>query len=547
MNAFRNLLRPVLLLAVVAPAFAAAALAGGGRQGATPARRVEGLYDPDTVLVSYYPGAPHAARLQSAARAGLVRAAGDDSPYFAKLHLTPEARGAGIDVPTAIARLRRDPSVRLAEPDGIVHACFVPDDPQFPELWGLQNTGLNSTFSSALPGADIRATEAWDRTTGSASVIVAVLDTGVDYNHEDLKENILRDADGKVIGHDFYHGGHDPMDRNGHGTHVAGIIGARGNNGIGVVGVCHQVSIMPVKCLSDGGSGAWSDIIKAVDFAREHHARVMNASLGGKAIFGRELLEAIQRARDAGILFVAAAGNNSSNNDVEGYIPANYNAESDNVISVAAINPVGTRASFSNFGPTRVDIAAPGTGILSTYPGEGYRPLSGTSMAAPHVAGAAALLLAFRPSLSVADLKHALLSTTDPPGSPWPGPIAHGRLNVANALNFLNGVVMVHPGTLEFGTVHPGTTRELIVKVTNLQGAGLENRIQVLSIQRVSGSDEFSLVHALTGPVTLFPSFSLTVPIRCQPKSGTPGGRGATFRIETSRESLQFIANAHSD
>lgn len=525
---------------------------GTGRRGAGADldRRAAGLYDPDSVLVAYTPRALHAARVQAAARVGLVRAADDESPYFAKLRLTPAARRAGIDVSTAIARLRRDPSVRIAEPDGILHAALVPDDPRFPELWGLQNTGQDPDTRRALPGADIRATEAWDRTTGSASVIVAVLDTGVDYNHPDLEENILRDESGRIIGDNFVSAGdRDPMDLSGHGTHVAGIIGARGNNGIGVVGVCHRVSIMPVKCLGINGAGTLSQVVAAVDFAREHHARVMNASWGTRALSGpRLLLEAIQRARDAGILFVTSAGNSGSNNDRTGVFPANFNAESNNVITVAATDPAGDRSIFSNYGATRVDLAAPGTDILSTARAGGYVKLSGTSMAAPYAAGAAALLLAFRPSLSLAELKNALLSTTDPSASPsLAGHTAHGRLNVANALNFLDGVVMVRPGTLEFGTVHPGTTKDLNVLVTNLQGPGLQNRLQVTGIQRVSGSDEFSVVHVYQLPVTLFPSFSLTVPIRCTPRAGKPGGRAATFRVETSRGTRQFVANGHSN
>ncbi|MBI3910443.1 MAG: S8 family serine peptidase, partial [Armatimonadetes bacterium] len=217
-----------------------------------------------------------------------------------------------------------------------------------------------------------------------------------------------------------------------HGTHVAGTIGARGNNSVGVTGICHTVKIMPLKFLDAEGSGSSADAILAIDFARTHGARIMNNSWGSGG-FSQLLLEAIQRARDAGILIVAAAGNEGLNNDDAPFFPASNNIFTDNVVSVAATDRNDLLASFSNFGQNSVDIAAPGVAILSTTPGDTYRTFSGTSMATPHVSGAAALLLARYPFLTPAQLKARLLFNVDRP-STLAGKVATGRLNVNQAL-----------------------------------------------------------------------------------------------------------------
>ncbi|MBI3911134.1 MAG: S8 family serine peptidase [Armatimonadetes bacterium] len=394
---------------------------------AAPAAGVPGpAYRQDTVLVAFKNKAPLAVRLAPIQRLGLTADPKVRSPFFTRLQISPAARAAGATVKSVLAALRGDPSVRVAEPDYTVHALAIPNDLWFSELWGLHNTGQ----TGGTPDADIDAPEAWDITTGSTSVVVAVIDTGVDYTHPDLSANILRSG-GQVVGYDYYNNDLDPMDDYGHGTHVAGTIGAVGNNGIGVAGVCHTVRIMPLKFLGSSGSGSTSDAILCVDFARANGAQIMNNSWGGGG-FSQLLLEAIQRARDAGILFVASAGNEGTNNDEIPRYPTSYNSLSDNMVSVAATDHDDTLAGFSNYGVATVDIAAPGVDILSTLPG-GYYWYSGTSMAAPHVSGAAALIKARYPAITLAQLKGRLLGGADYPPA-INGRVVTGRLNVLNAL-----------------------------------------------------------------------------------------------------------------
>lgn len=310
----------------------------------------------------------------------------------------------------ACKRLMSDPQITSCSPNFIVHALdTTPNDPSFPDQWGLGSAqGLS-------------AQRAWDLTTGSRAVVVAVLDTGIDYTHPDLAENMWHNP-GEVDGNglDDDQNGYvddvyginsisgaaspgDPLDDHYHGTHVAGIIGAVGNNGVGVVGVNHAVSIMALKFMGASGSGSVSDAIRAIDYmvtmARDRgiNVRIVNNSWGGGG-YSAPLENAIQRAKAAGIIFVAAAGNDSADNDSDPNYPAGYEVE--NVVSVAAVSKTQDLASFSNFGASTVDIAAPGVEILSTVPGRGYSTLSGTSMATPHVAGALALLFSHEPTLT---------------------------------------------------------------------------------------------------------------------------------------------------
>lgn len=355
-----------------------------------------------------------------------------------------------LPVEEAVEIYAGSPDVEYAEPDYILRPSRTPNDPEFPKLYGLHNTGQ----SGGTPDADIDAPEAWDTTTGDADTVVAVIDEGVDINHPDLRENIWtnpdeipgngRDDDGNgfvddVNGWDFFNNDasvYDSEDGDAHGTHVAGTIAARGGNSIGVVGVNWRAGIMPLKFLGPDG-GSTSGAVKAIDYAVREGAKISNNSWGGGG-FSQSLRDAIGRADTAGHLFVAAAGNGGADgvgddNDTTPSYPASYDLP--NVISVAATNNRDTLASFSNFGARSVDIAAPGVSIASTLPNDRYGNMSGTSMAAPHVAGVAALVKSREPGLDDVKLKERILSSAD--GKPGlSGKVAtDGRLNAANALS----------------------------------------------------------------------------------------------------------------
>lgn len=304
----------------------------------------------------------------------------------------------------------------------------TPDDSSFDKLWGLRNTGSNEPQGKAgIEGADVNALKAWDLTLGSHAVKIAVIDTGVDYNHPDLKGNVWEnsaelngkpgvddDANGyidDVHGYDFANNDNDPMDGHGHGTHCSGTIGAIHNNKLGVAGVMADVTIVPVKFLDDNGSGTLEAAIQAIDYATTLNVDLMSNSWGGG---GRSeaLFEAIKRASDKGIIFTAAAGNSSSNNDSTPTYPASY--EVPNVVSVAALTAQNDLASFSSFGKNSVHIAAPGHNILSTVAGGKYQVMSGTSMATPHVSGVVGLLLAKEGRLPHAEMRERLIYTGVP-------------------------------------------------------------------------------------------------------------------------------------
>lgn len=319
--------------------------------------------------------------------------------------------------------------VRLAEPNYIFHALTTPNDPDYKKLWGLNNGGdTDAEGAKGVPGIDISAERAWQITTGSRNVVVAIIDTGLNYLHPDLAANAWTnelEANGKagvdddnngyvddIHGYNFADNNADPMDNNGHGSHCAGTIGGVGDNGIGVAGVNWKVSIMGVKFLDAGGSGSLDAAIKAVDYARKSNARVLSNSWGGN-INSDLLKQAIGQTVDAGQLFVAAAGNESTDNDGgAGSYPASFPFE--NIVAVAAVNNRGEMASFSNYGSKSVHVAAPGVNIYSTSLKQGYESLSGTSMATPHVAGLAALLLSSEPSMTYKDLKQRLMYTARP-------------------------------------------------------------------------------------------------------------------------------------
>lgn len=321
----------------------------------------------------------------------------------------------------------------------------TPNDPYFNEQWALHNSGQEGGKANA----DLSAIRAWSRTTGSSKVVIAVLDTGVDYTHKDLAPNMwfrpdnvpqYKDDDLGIVndGHGFnaVDNMNDPMDENGHGTHCAGIIGAKGDNDEGIAGINWKVEIMPLKFLGRGGFGTTKDAIEAINYAVDRkrngvNIRIISASWGSTQ-YSKALEDAIRAAGEAGILFVAAAGNNSTDNDRSPHYPSNYDLP--NVISVAALDRTDSLANFSNYGAKTVHVAAPGREILSTWLNDDYRDASGTSMATPYVSGTAALILAADPNLTVTKLKERLLNSVDKITS-LDGKVASGgRINAAKAL-----------------------------------------------------------------------------------------------------------------
>src|SRR4030066_2571136 len=398
----------------------------------------------------------------------------------------------GLSVKDAVMQYMSDPNVEYAEPNYIIRASSVPNDTYFGNQWALHNTG---TYANGTADADIDAPEAWDISTGSSNIVIAVLDTGVDYNHNDLVGNIwintgevIGDANGDDCpgicgvdddgdckidedsldlqpgeagytndlkddddengyiddcrGWDFVNGDNDPMDDNSHGTHVAGIIGAVGDNGTGVAGVMWNVKLMALKFLDSEGYGTVSEEVEGIDYAVENGAKIMNASFGGYE-YSQSEYDAIEASNTAGILFIAAAGNEEYNNDLTPMYPASYDLL--NIISVAATDQNDQRASFSNYGLTSVDVAAPGVYILSTIPQNEYFDKDfnwGTSMAAPHVSGLAGLLYSYYDGIyntqfDYTQVLNAILRMVDvlPTLSGWIQ--TGGRINAYKALSFL--------------------------------------------------------------------------------------------------------------
>ncbi len=362
----------------------------------------------------------------------------------------------GRSVKEAIARYERTGLFEYVEPDYELHAVATPNDPSYLDgtLWGLHNTGQ----SGGTPDADIDAPEAWDTRTNAENIIVAVIDTGIRVTHEDVAANMWHnpgeisgngiDDDGNgyiddVHGIDAITGSGDPADVCGHGTHVAGTIGAVGNNGLGVCGVAWRVQLMACKFLDPGGfgcSGSTSDGIECINYAIDKGAHIMSNSWGGDGP-DPALQDAIEAARDAGIIFVAAAGNNSSDNDAAPFYPANYDVN--NVVSVAATDRNDALAGFSNFGANTVDLAAPGVNVYSCYNGSDsdYTFLSGTSMATPHVSGVLALVKAQYPSDTYTQLIYRVLGNTDPLPSLIGKCVTEGRLNLQKALTLSPGPI----------------------------------------------------------------------------------------------------------
>lgn len=308
------------------------------------------------------------------------------------------------------------PGVAYIEPNWIVSLDHTLEqtesatvsDPRFEDQWGLNNDGDNSGswWRRGRAGEDVNALEAWTVAQGSEEIIIAVIDTGIDYEHEDLIDNLWFNEEGHN-GYNFVNDTPYPMDGNGHGTHCAGIIGAS-HNDIGVAGMMSRVRMMGIKFLSDSGRGETAHAIKSIEYAIENGAHIMSNSWGGGS-YSEALKEVIELANEKGIIFVAAAGNSSANTDQRPMYPAGYDVE--NIISVGSHDGRGERSSFSNYGAKSVHVFAPGTSILSTVHNNNYRSLSGTSMAAPFVSGAIGLLLEAESNLTPAEVRQRVMDT----------------------------------------------------------------------------------------------------------------------------------------
>lgn len=406
-----------------------------------------------------------------------------------------------------LRKLRESGLVEYAEPNYLRYINALPNDPSIPMLWGLDNTGQGG----GTPDADIDAPEAWDITTGDPNFVVAVIDSGMDMLHPDLAANLWVnpgeiagnsiDDDGNgyvddVNGWDFSIGDNNPSDTasncGGHGTHVSGTIGGVGNNGLGVAGVNWNVKIMPVKVFKNYllifCSASDTDIISAINYAADMGVLVSNNSYGGGP-YNQALYDAIRASRS---LYVVAAGNDGSNNDLTPSYPASYDLP--NIVAVAATNNKDILASFSNYGVASVDIAAPGVSILSTLPGNNYAYYSGTSMATPHVVGSAALLWANDPAATVNEVKWRLLEGTDPKALPV---LTGGRLNINNSLNLPAPWVTFDVIPVGSPTVPRGGTVSYDIHVRNHTGV-----LQVVKLSVVAQLPNGKEV-PLDGPVTV--------------------------------------------
>jgi len=427
----------------------------------------------------------------------------------------------GSDLFQLISLLSQNPAVEVVQPDYILRTSRIPDDPDLDRIWAMLN---------------INAPLAWDLTTGSKNILVAVIDSGVLHTHPDLKNNMWinpgeiadngldddnNDYVDDVFGYDFLNSDSNPTDDLGHGTHVAGTIGAVGNNNVGVVGVNWNVSIMALKFIGPNG-GFTSGAILAIEYAIANGAKIINASWGG-AGFSTAMSNAITAANAAGVLFVAAAGNGDPNlppgsgpgvdNDRIAIYPANF--PHTNIISVASIDNISSTnnyniiSSFSNFGLTTVDLGAPGRGILSTWNNGAYITTRGTSMAAPHVTGAAALLWSAAPNLTHLEIKDLLLQNTKPNIDLASTTTSGGQLNVWNALQQLD---TIPPEAINSLTSSAVDTNSISLSWTAVGDDGMSGQVSSYDLRFSTlalNADNFSTATPVPGVLPTMPSNSL--------------------------------------
>jgi PKD repeat protein len=405
---------------------------------AQPVKSVVGLgaggYAPDTILVKPKPGM-NLSTVNLSLGAQVLRV----FPRVGNLHVIKVPNG--LTAGTLMAQYQQSGLIQYAEHNYYVHAMAVPNDQYYTNLWAFHNTGQ----FGGKTNTDIHAQDAWDIQNDAGNIIIAVVDTGVRYTHEDVAANMWRNPRQNQDGYanDQFGinvttngmGNGDPMDDYGHGTHVAGIMGAVGNNSVGVVGVAWRVQIMACKFLDSKGDGTIDGAIACMDFARDHGARIVNASWGASDFTSQALHDAVASLRDAGIILVAAAGNSQENDDQSPIFPAGY-SDLDNVIAVAATDPSGALASFSAYGATSVSLGAPGVTIGSCWNStdHDYQYDDGTSMAAAMVSGAAAVMAAHFPGADYRQIKSQMIATVDPEPTLTSKSVSGGRLNLAAAL-----------------------------------------------------------------------------------------------------------------
>lgn len=436
----------------------------------------------------------------------------------------------GKSVDEAMASYLNSNPVEAVQPNYYYHLLQTPNDPSFGSLWGMTK---------------ISAPQAWDLNTGSSAVVIANIDTGIKYDHEDLAANMwtnsgeinnngLDDDNNGFIddyyGYDFFFNDPNPLDENGHGTHTAGTLGAVGNNSTGVVGVNWNVKIMAIKIYDSDGFGTTSAmLINAYNYVRMMklrgvNIRVTNNSYGGcdeACGYDQATKDAIDALGNAGVLQVFAAGNDARNIDTNPSYPAAYNSPW--IVSVANSTQSDARALSSNFGVVNVDLAAPGSSVLSTINNaSNYTTLSGTSMAAPHVAGAAALLAAHNPNLSAASLKATILNRVDQLAA-WNGVVkTGGRLNVASALQNQTVCTFNMPSST---ITMPTKGGHFSVNVTAGQNCDYQAKSNVNWI-RLSGTDSFSGNGTVTFRVPVNPTIT---------RSGTINIGGTEITVIQSR------------
>ncbi|WP_081417803.1 S8 family serine peptidase, partial [Microcystis aeruginosa] len=440
-----------------------------------------------------------------------------------------------LSVEKILAQYRSNPIFEYIEPDYIrtvgafTPQATFPNDPSFNQLWGLHNTGQ----SGGTPDADIDAPEAWDIQTGNPNLVIGVIDTGVDYNHQDLVGNIWTnpgeiagdgiDNDGNgyiddIRGWDFAYNDNNPSDVYGHGTHVSGTIAGKGNNGVGVTGVAWNAKIMPLKFLNDQGSGSTSNAILAINYAKDKGVKLTNNSWGGGG-YSQALYDAINAAGQAGALFIAAAGNDSDNTDLFPHYPSSYNLA--NIVSVASTTRTDDLSWFSNYGLTSVDLGAPGSEIYSTTPNNNYATYSGTSMASPHVTGAAALLWSQNPTWTAQQVKNTLMNTGDPIAALAGKTVSGKRLNVFKALA---------PDNLPFVTVS--------VSPPTVQEDGTTNLVYTFTRTNLNLSSPLTVNFGASG-------IANAAPVGSDPADyNVLTGSGVTFNPTTKLGTVAFAANA---